>query len=65
MLGWLLTIGIEVILDNHFFSIGKRIYKQNDGALTGVDVSVEAADIYMLVWEIKFPEKLAKLRITT
>ena len=65
LLGWLLTVGIEVILDNHFFSIGNRIYRQKDGAPTGVDVSVEAADIYMLVWESKFLEKLEKLRITT
>ena len=29
------------------------------------DVSVEAADIYMLVWESKSLEKLEKLRIIT
>ena len=63
LIGWAISMGIETLLDNHFYSTGGRYFKQKDGAPEGVDTSVEACDIYMLVWDDKLLKKLKQLGI--
>ena len=48
-------------MSNHFYTVGGNLYRQADGSPMGLDTSVEASDIYMLIWEKAFLDKLTRL----
>jgi len=52
------------IMDKHFFTINKKIYQQKDGCPIGLDFSVDAAAIYMMLWDDDLLKTLRKLGIT-
>ena len=62
LLGCLTSNSVKKIMENHFFTLGGQIHKQTDGGCIGVDMTVEIAAIYMLVWDLSFLTKLKKLR---
>lgn len=50
-------------IDPHYFTIKDQIYKQRDGCEIGLNLTVELASIYMLLWVEKFLEKCKTLGI--
>ena len=52
-------------MENHYYTIIKKIFRQSDGLPIGLDMSVEAASIYMLLWDEEFLTKLKYLGIST
>ena len=52
------------VMETHYFTICKRIFRQSDGCPIGLDMSVEAAAIYMLLWDEEFLKALKRLGIT-
>ena len=57
----LLALGVaktvKVVMGNHFYKIGGNVYKQNDGGSIGLDLTVELASIYMILWDERFIRK--------
>ena len=53
----------KVVMENHFYQIGGKIYRQREGSAIGVDLSVESASLYMTDWDDSFLKKLKKLGI--
>ena len=54
LLGIASSISVKTVMENHFFTIGGKIYKQSEGSPIGVDLSVESASLSMLVWDSRF-----------
>ena len=54
---------IKTVMDNHFYQIGGKIYRQREGSAIGVDLSVETCSLYMTDWDQKFLKKLKELGI--
>ena len=54
---------VKTVLENHFFTLGGRVMKQVDGGCIGVDMTVELAAIYMLIWDLSLLTKLKKLGV--
>ena len=54
---------VSTVMQNHFFQIGGKIYKQKDGAAIGLDLSVEACSLYMTKWDHTFLAKLRRMGI--
>ena len=50
----------KVVMENHFYQIGGKIYRQKEGSAIGVDLSVESCSLYMTSWDQKFLSKLKK-----
>ena len=63
LLGIAAARSTQVVMENHFFTISKKIFRQKDGSPIGLDMSVEGASIYMLLWDRDFLQKLKKLGI--
>ena len=63
LLGCLCSKSVRTVMENHYFTLGGQIYKQTDGGSTGVDMTVEIAGIYMLVWDLAFLTKLKQMGI--
>ena len=63
LLGILTSESVNTVMNNHFFTIGGRIYRQKDGSPIGLDISVEIASLVMLRWDSKFLAKARKLGI--
>ena len=61
LLGCCIAECIDVVMKNHFYTIGGVTYKQKDGSPMGLDTSVEGSDLYMLAWEHAFLNKLKSL----
>ena len=63
----LLALGVaktvKVVMGNHYFKIGGKIYKQTDGGSIGLDLTVELASIYMTLWDERFLKKCKNLGI--
>ena len=51
----------NVVMNHHYFTIGGKIYRQRDGCPIGMDLSVEAASLYMSLWDLKFLKLCKKL----
>ena len=58
MLGIASARSTRHVMMNHFFSINGQIYRQRDGSPIGMDLSVEGASLYMILWDKKFMKKL-------
>ena len=63
LIAMLTSKSVKVVMENHYFQIGGRIFKQREGSAIGVDMSVEGASLYMLTWDDQFLKKLKKLGI--
>ena len=61
LLGAAVSVAVYQVMDNHYFKIGGSIHKQSDGGSIGMDLTVELASIYMLLWDEKFKKKCSKL----
>ena len=51
-------------MDNHYFTIGGKIYRQNPTGSIGMDLTGELAAIVMIIWDRKFLQKCQKLGIS-
>ena len=51
-------------MENHYYQIGGKIYRQKEGSAIGVDLSVESCSLYMTNWDKMFLDKLKRLCIT-
>ena len=49
LLGSLTAKCVKVVMENHYFTVGGKIYRQSDGGPAGLDITVEVAAIYMLL----------------
>ena len=49
---------VRVVMTNHFYQIGGRLYQQKEGSAIGVDMSVEAASLYMTTWDEQYLRNL-------
>ena len=38
---------VKTVMENHYFTIGGKIFRQVDGSAIGLDISVETASLYM------------------
>ena len=63
ILGLAVSNAVEVVMSNHFFQIGGKIYNQQDGGSIGMDITCELASLVMLLWDEKFLKKLRDLHI--
>ena len=54
----------HIVMDNHFYQIGGKLFKQSEGSAIGVDLSVETCSLYMTCWDDKFLRKLKRLGIS-
>ena len=54
----------RVVMSNHFYQIGGKIFRQREGSPIGVDLSVESCSLYMTNWDHKYLSKLRKLGLT-
>ena len=54
----------KVVMENHYYQIGGKIYRQKEGSAIGVDLSVESCSLYMTNWDKMFLDKLKRLCIT-
>ena len=61
LLGFVSSKYVVKVMENHYFTIGGKIFRQTDGSPIGVDLSVETASLVMLFWDSKFLKKLKKL----
>ena len=64
LLGIALANLVHTAMDNHFFTVGNKFYKQKDGGAIGSDLTGEVARIVMLLWDEAFLTKLHRLGIT-
>ena len=63
LLGCLSASSVKAVLQNHYFTLGGKIYKQSDGGSIGLDMTVELAAIYMLMWDLAYLTKLKNMGI--
>ena len=63
LLGILSARTIKTVLLNHYFTLGGKVYRQSDGGSIGLDLTVELAAIYMLIWDLSFLTKLKQLGV--
>ena len=52
---------IETIIDNAFFTIGTRVYRQSTGIPMGIDPAPQMANLYLYWYEYNFMENLTKM----
>ena len=53
----------KTTMNSHYFTINEKIYRQVEGCPIGLDLSVEAASLLMLLWDKKFLSKVKRLGI--
>ena len=58
LLGLFTAESTKTVMNNHYFSIDGKIYRQVEGCPIGLDLSVEAASLIMLLWDRKILAKL-------
>merc|ERR1712082_448445 len=54
---------VEVVMANHFYTIGDNIRRQEEGGSIGSDLTGEAARLYMLQWDQKYLDMLKNMGI--
>ena len=54
LIGLLAASAVEVVMKNHFYTIGDEIRRQTEGGSIGSDLTGEAARLYMLQWDKAF-----------
>ena len=63
LVGHALAAAVGTVFNHHYFKFGGKVYRQLDGACIGMDLAVELCAIYMLVWDMKFKERLGVLAL--
>ena len=63
LLGSLTAKCVQTVMKNHFFTLGGKIYRQSDRGPTGLDMTVEVASIYMLLWDLAVLNKFKRMGI--
>ena len=56
--------GVEVVMANHFYTIGDVIRRQMEGGSIGSDLTGEAARLYMLQWDETYMKTLKNLGLS-
>ena len=56
LIGLLAASTVEVVMANHFYTIGDEIRRQTEGGSIGSDLTGEVARLYMLQWDKTFME---------
>ena len=51
---------IDLVIDNSFFRLGKKFFRQKIGIPMGVDPAPQMANLYLYYYEAAFMEKLTK-----
>ena len=54
LIGLMAGTAIEVVMANHFYTIGDNIRRQEEGGSIGSDLTGEAARLYMLQWDQQY-----------
>ena len=55
---------VGVVMENHFYTIGGDIRRQEEGGSIGSDLTGEVARLYMLEWDQVYIHLLRKLGIS-
>ena len=63
LLGSLTSKCVQTVMENHYFTVGGKIFRQSDGGPTGLDLTVEVAAIYMLLWDLAVLQKFKRMGI--
>ena len=63
LLGSITSKCVQTVMENHYFTVGGEIFRQSDGGPTGLDLTVEVAAIYMLLWDLAVLQKFKRMGI--
>ena len=63
LIGLVISVGSNVCMENHFYSIDGKVRKQLEGGAIGSVLTGDNARLYMLRWDSKYRLKLKKLGI--
>lgn len=63
ILGKAVKATIIQCMNNHFYQIGGKVYRQSKGGSIGSSLTGEACRVYMLKWDELFLQKLSYLKI--
>ena len=54
---------VKTVLLIHYFTLGGKVHRQSVGGSIGLNLLVEIAAIYMLIWDLSFLNKLKQLGV--
>jgi hypothetical protein len=63
MIGMVVDEAVKECMENHYYRIGGKIYRQSKGGSIGSTLTGETSRVYMLKWDKLFLRKLKKLKI--